>query len=296
MPMPPHLLIFGLGYCGTAVADAARNAGFAVTGTVRHASAADTVPFDAAAPAIAAATHLLSTVPPDAQQEGARGRAHGDPVLARYADAIAAAPHLRWIGYLSSTVVYGDRAGGWVDEDTPPAPSQERGQYRLAAEIAWGAFAGNRAVDVFRLAGIYGPGRSAFDALRSGQARRIVKPGHAFGRIHRDDIAGAVLAAMRQAPAPGRRIFNLADDTPAETATVIEEAAHLLRVPPPPAVAFAGAAPAMGPMARSFWAENRKVASRKTQAMLGLAWRYPSYREGLRAILREEQYSTHGPA
>lgn len=278
-----RLLIFGLGYCGAVVAAVARRDGFVVVGTGRSATSAGIVPFDAAAPSIAAATHLLSTVPPDAQ-----GRTHNDPVLARYADAIAAAPHLRWIGYLSSTVVYGDRGGGWVDEDTPPAPSQERGHRRQAAETAWGAFAGNRAVDIFRLAGIYGPGRSAFETLRSGHARRIVKPGHAFGRIHRDDIAAAVLAAMRQDLAPGRRVLNLADDTPAETAAVIEEAARLLGVPPPPAVTFADAAPAMSPMARSFWAEDRKVASRKTQSMLGLTWRYPSYREGLRAILREE--------
>ena len=153
-------------------------------------------------------------------------------MLARYAGAIAAAPHLRWIGYLSSTVVYGDRDGGWVDEDSLPAPSQERGRRRLAAETSWEAFACNRAVDVFRLAGIYGPGRSAFDDLRSGRARRIVKPGHAFGRIHRDDIAAAVLAAMRQDRAAGRRVLNLADDVPAESAAVIAEAAHLLRHAP----------------------------------------------------------------
>ena len=165
-----HLLIFGLGYCGAAVAGAARDAGFTVTGTARQATQPFTVPFDAAAPAISSATHLLSTAPPAPGMDG-----HADPVLARYADAIAAAPRLRWIGYLSSTVVYGDRAGGWVDEDTPAAPSQERGQRRLAAETAWGAFAGARAVDIFRLAGIYGPGRSAFDTLRSGQARRIVE-------------------------------------------------------------------------------------------------------------------------
>ena len=302
MPSAPHLLIFGLGYCGAAVAAVARDAGIAVTGTTRDGqaatipfdAAASSIPFDAAASSIADATHLLATVSPGARDR-TQGPAHGDPVLAhsdpvlaRYADAIAAAPRLRWIGYLSSTVVYGDRGGGWVDEDTPPAPSQARGHRRLAAETAWRALAGSRAVDVFRLAGIYGPGRSAFDALRSGEARRIIKPGHAFGRIHRDDIAAAVLAAMRQDRSPGLRILNLADDVPAESATVIEEAAHLLGVSPPPGVAFAGAAPGMSPMARSFWAENRKVASRKTQSMLGLTWRYPSYREGLRAILREE--------
>ena len=281
-----RLLIFGLGYCGSAVAGAARAAGFAVTGTTRAAAEPGIVPFDAAATAIVEATHMLSTAPPEAQGN--------DPVLARYADAIAAAPRLRWLGYLSSTVVYGDRGGGWVDEDTPPAPSQERGHRRLATETAWGAFAGTRVVDIFRLAGIYGPGRSAFDDLRSGRARRIINPGHAFGRIHRDDIAAAVVAAMAQDRAPGPRVLNLSDDTPAESAAVTEEAARLLGVPPPPAVAFADARPAMSPMARSFWTENRKVASRKTQAMLGLAWRYPSFREGLRAILREEQ-GTDGP-
>ena len=280
-----RLLIFGLGYCGTAIANAAREAGFAATAVARQPPGPDTVPFDAATTVVAAATHLLSTVPPDA---------HSDPVLARYADAIATAPHLRWIGYLSSTVVYGDRDGGWVDEDTPPEPSQERGHRRLAAETAWSMLSAAHAVDVFRLAGIYGPGRSAFDDLYSGRARRIIKPGHAFGRIHRDDIAGAVLAATRQSVAPGRRTFNLNDDEPAESAGVLEEAARLLHKPAPPAIAFADAEPMMSPMARSFWAENRKVASHKTQAALGYAWRHPTYREGLRAILRQ-QIADHPP-
>ena len=274
------LLIFGLGYCGTAIAEAARAAGLAVTGTARHPDGRDNIAFGAAAPAITAATHVLSTVPPDGDS---------DPVLTRYAEAIAAAPRLRWIGYLSSTVVYGDREGGWVDEDTPPAPSQERGHRRLQAETAWSGFAATCRVDVFRLAGIYGVGRSAFDDLRANRARRIARAGHTFGRIHRDDIAGAVLAAMCQPPAPGARIFNVTDDEPALSALVVEEAASLLQMPPPPLIPFAEAEAAMTPMARTFWSENRKVASRKTQAMLGYAWRYPSYREGLRAILRQER-------
>lgn len=274
-----HLVIFGLGYTGTAIAAAARMAGFTVTATSRAADG-ECVPFDHAEPAIAAATHALVTVPPDAVA--------GDPVLARYAAAIAAAPALRWIGYLSSTVVYGDRAGGWVDEDTPPAPSQARGRCRLDAEIAWTRSAGRSALDIFRLAGIYGPGRSAFDDLRAGRARLMIKPGHQFGRIHRDDIARAVLAAMAQDRPPGTRVLNLSDDEPAESAAVMTEAARLLGVPLPPAVAFADAEPAMSPMARSFWAENRKVSSRQTKARLGLTWRYPSYRDGLRAILIEE--------
>ena len=277
------LLIFGLGYCGAAVATAARARGDAVVGTTRGEPAPPTtIGFAQAGPAIAAATRLLVTAGPDTA---------GDPVLARHGAAIAAAVRaggLRWIGYLSSTVVYGDHAGGWVDEDTLPAPSGPRGARRRDAEAAWEAIAGPAALDIFRLAGIYGPGRSAFDDLRAGRARRVSKPGHAFGRIHRDDIVRAVLAAMDR-PGHGMRVLNLADDTPAESADVVAHAACLLGVPAPPAVPFAEAAASMSPMALSFWADNRKVASRKTQAALGIAWRYPSYREGLDAILAEER-------
>ncbi len=273
-----RLLIFGLGYSGAAIADAARAAGFSVSGTTR-AGADGSLRFDAADAAIGSATHLLSTAGP--------GEA-GDPVLARYARAIAAAPGLRWIGYLSSTAVYGDRGGGWVDEDTQAAPSQPRGQRRMDAEDAWTGLADRCAVDIFRLAGIYGPGRSAFNELRAGRARRMDKPGHQFGRIHRDDIAQAVVAAMRQDRPAGRRVLNLADDEPSESAAVVTEAARLLGVTPPAPVAFEAALPAMSPMARGFWAENRKVASAKTKLALGITWRYPTFREGLRAILVEE--------
>jgi nucleoside-diphosphate-sugar epimerase len=276
--MTDTLLVFGAGYSGSAVIHAAQSAGFVTIGTTRRGDA-PWIAFDDAAASLAAVTHVLTTVPP--------GEA-GDPVLLRYGEALAAAPRLRWIGYLSSTVVYGDRRGGWVDEDTPPAPHQPRGARRWQAEQAWACFAETHAVDIFRLAGIYGPGRSAFDDLRSGQARRMIKPGHQFGRIHRDDIAASVLAAMRQDPAPRRRVLNLADDEPAESAAVMTEAARLLGVPPPPEVAFADAEPAMSAMARSFWAEDRKIASRKTQAALGLSWRYPTYREGLAAILEHD--------
>ena len=212
----------------------------------------------------------------------------GDPVLARYGTEIEAAPSLRWIGYLSSTAVYGDRGGGWVDEDTPVAPSQARGQLRAVAEDNWARFAGQRSVDIFRLGGIYGPGRSAFDTLRAGQARRMNKPGHKFGRIHRDDIAQAVVAAMQQDRVSGLRVFNLVDDEPCESAAVVTEAATLLGVTPPPETAFADALPKMSPIARSFWSDNRKVANIKTKSALGIAWRYPTYREGLRAVLADE--------
>ena len=269
-----RLLIFGLGYTGAAIAEQARAAGFAIVATSRS-GAPGCIPFDSADAEIGAATHILCTAAPDES---------GDPALHRYR---IAAPSLKWIGYLSSTVVYGNRDGGWVDEDTPPAPTQARGQRRVEAENAWAALP--CAVDIFRLAGIYGPGRSAFDDLRTGRARRTIKPGHCFGRIHRDDIADAVVAAMLQDRPSGRRILNLTDDEPSESAAVVTEAAALLGVEPPPPIAFADALPAMSPMARSFWAENRKVACAKTKAALGITWRYPTYREGLRAILVQER-------
>jgi nucleoside-diphosphate-sugar epimerase len=238
------------------------------------------IAFDDAAQSIASATHVLVTAPPGPE---------GDPVLARYTEGLRAAPAM-WFGYLSTTGVYGDRGGAWVDEDTPPAPQAERSQRRLAAELAWRDCAAGRPLDLFRVAGIYGPGRSALDEVRSGRARRVIRPGHAFGRIHRDDIAGAVLAAIARLPS-GTRVLNLSDDVPAESALVIEEAARLLGVAPPPAIAFEDAYAGMSDMARSFWADDRRVVSAKTQAALGRRWLYPSYREGLAAILQQESGS-----
>ena len=280
-----HLIVFGLGYTGTAIARAAAAAGLRVGAATRDPAAAGTPSgvevraFAAAPQPLRSATHLLATAPPDAS---------GDPVLAAHAKAIESASALRWIGYLSTTGVYGDRGGGWVEETTPVAPSSDRSRRRVHAEQAWSAFANHRAADIFRLAAIYGPGRSPFADLRAGRARRILKPGHAFGRIHRDDIVQAVLAAIRQNPPPGPRIFNLVDDEPAENAEVIAEAARLLGFAPPTAIPYAEAEPAMSEIARSFWAENRKVSSAQTKEKLAIAWRYPSYREGLRAILAEE--------
>jgi len=278
-----RLLVFGLGYTGTAIAKAGVASGLAVSGTVRGPGGSTDdgivrIDFARADDAIASATHLLSTVPPIAS---------GDPVLSQYRDAIAAA-RPRWVGYLSTTGVYGDHDGGWVDEGTAPSPRSDRSRRRLAAEEDWRRFADRCAVDVFRLGGIYGPGRSAFDDLRAGRARRIIKPGHEFGRIHRDDIVSAVLAAMRQDRVTGARILNLVDDEPAESADVVAEAARLLGVALPPAVPFDEAVPSMSAMARSFWADNRKVSGQRTQQMLGLRWRYPSYREGLRSVLQSE--------
>ena len=289
---PPFLVVAGLGYSGAAVAREAAAAGWRVVGTARDPARAsappgvEVVPFAEAGPAIAAATHLLATAAP--------GEGTGDPVLAMHREAVRAAPDLRWIGYVSTTGVYGDRGGGWVDERTPPAPMQDRTRRRVAAEEQWAAFAGRLPVDLFRSGGIYGPGRSALDELREGKARRTVKPGHAFSRIHRDDIALAVFAAMRQDRAPGLRVLHLVDDEPAESAVVVEGAARLLGMEPPPAVPFEEALPKLSPMGRSFWSENRRVSNAATKATLGIAWRHPTWREGLAAILREER--GEGPA
>ena len=281
--MVQHLLIAGLGYSGTAVAKAALAAGFRVTGTARNPATArppagvGLIAFDDFAMVLPQATHLLVTASP--------GEA-GDPVLAAHGAAVRASG-LAWVGYISTTGVYGDHGGGWVDEATPPTPTQDRTRRRVAAEQAWAALAGDRAVDLMRAGGIYGPGRSVFDELHDGTARRPVKPGHAFSRVHRDDIAHAVLAAIRTAPPSGLRTFNLVDDEPVESAVVVEYAAQLLGMAPPPAVPFAEAEARMSPMARSFWSENRRVANAATKAALGIEWLYPSYREGLAAILRD---------
>lgn len=275
--MAMRLVVFGNGYTGHAIAAAARRDGHAVTVTSRTPAEQDVVDF--ATLDLAGVTHVVSTAPPG---DGP------DPVLAVHGAALAASATLRWVGYLSTTGVYGDRAGGWVNEATTPAPGQDRSRRRVAAEEEWATLAGRVAVDLFRVAGIYGPGRSAFDDLRAGRARRVSRPGHAFGRIHRDDIARAVLAAVVQDRAPSLRVLHLADDEPAEGANVTAEAARLLGVPPPPLIPFDQAEPGMSPMARSFWTENRRVSSRWTQQALDLRWRYPSYREGLVAILAEE--------
>jgi nucleoside-diphosphate-sugar epimerase len=279
--MPPNLLIFGLGYTGRAIAKAAIAAGIPTTITSRTPTSEPgltVTPFDAAGPAIAAATHLITTAAPDEQ---------GDPVLRRYSAAITASKTLTYIGYLSTTGVYGNRDGAWVDEDTQLAPKSPRALRRVEAEAAWSRFPVT--VDIFRLAGIYGPGRSMFDDLRAGTARRVVKPGHLFGRIHRDDIAQGVLKAIQRNAKPGVSIFNFSDDKPAASTDVVVEAARLLNVAPPEPVPYEQALAKMSPMAVSFWADNRRVSNAKTKAALNLTWRYPTYREGLAAILKEEQ-------
>jgi len=274
--MSRHLYCFGLGYVARALGRVLAAEGWTVGGTVRGPAEPESgiaqAPFEAPPPA--GATHLLLSAPPDEA---------GDPVLARHGAALAGLRHLAWIGYLSTTGVYGDRRGGWVDEETPPAPGSPRGRRRVEAEDAWLAFGRSRGVpvQVFRLAGIYGPGRSALDAVRAGRASRIVKPGQVFGRIHVDDIVATLRASMAR-PNAGA-VYNLADDEPAPPQDVILEACRLLDVAPPPEVPFADAR--LSPMAASFYAECRRVANRRIKAELGVRLRYPTYREGLAGLL-----------
>ena len=282
------LFCFGFGYTARHLAD--RADGFALAGTARTARSLrdlagrgiEGLRFDGAAPApdvgaaLAGATHVLVSIPPDAG---------GDPVLRHHADDVAACAGLAWIGYLSSTAVYGDRGGGWVDEDAPPAPGDETASQRLAAETAWRGFGAARGlpVHVFRVAGIYGPGRSPLDRLRAGAARRVVKPGHVLSRIHAADLAAALRASMDR-PRPGA-VYNLADDEPAAQEDVIGHAARLLGIPPPPPVSWRS--PDLPAAARRFFAGSRRVCNRRVKRELGLVLRYPTYREGLAALAAE---------
>ncbi|MFQ5785486.1 MAG: SDR family oxidoreductase [Alphaproteobacteria bacterium] len=285
---PRRLFCFGLGYTGTRLAEALLADGWQVAGTCRSeetrvALAARGVearlfdrdrPLADGADALAGATHLLSTAPPDES---------GDPVLDCHADAIARAEDLEWIGYLSTTAVYGDHRGLWVDEDTPPAPSSERGERRFAAETLWFNYWWGHGipVQVFRLAGIYGPGRDPFDAVRAGTAKRIDKPGQVFSRIHVDDIV-AVLRASIARP-NGGRVYNVCDDCPAPPAEVVAYACELLSVAPPPLVPYDEAG--LSTMAQNFYADNKRVRNDRIKDELGVALRYPDYKTGLKALL-----------
>jgi nucleoside-diphosphate-sugar epimerase len=218
-------------------------------------------------------THLLVSIPPDLE---------GDAVLRHYREDIAALPDLAWVGYLSTVGVYGDCKGAWVDEDAPARPISERSLRRVQAEQAWldfGKEAGRR-VEVFRLSGIYGPGRSIVDNLRAGTARRIVKPGQVFNRIHVDDIARVLAAAIDKETA--HRVYNVSDDEPAPPEDVVAYAAELLGLPIPPPVTFEEAG--LSGMAASFWAETKRVKNERIRRDLGVDLLYPTYREGLRAL------------
>jgi nucleoside-diphosphate-sugar epimerase len=292
----PTLFCFGLGYSAShtiaefgtrfdriagTVTTREKAAAIASAGIGGHKAEAFVFDGGEASPQVVAAlmdaTTLLVSVPPCDS---------GDPVLAQFADAVAGAPNLAIIVYLSTVGVYGDHGGAWVDETTPASPVSERSRERLAAEQAWAAL-GARAgkpVAILRLSGIYGPGQNALIQVARGSARRIDKRGQVFNRIHVADIAQAIDAAfMRRA----NGVFNVTDDGPAPQGVPIAFAADLLGIPPPPEIAFAQAAKELSPMALSFYRESKRVKNAKLKRELGVRLRYPSYREGLRALFAD---------
>jgi nucleoside-diphosphate-sugar epimerase len=278
------LLSLGHGYSAAALARVLIPQGWRVIGTTRN---PDQIPAIAATgvepllwpadlgPALAQATHILASAAPDAT---------GDPFLQAAGPAIAAA-RPQWVGYLSTTGVYGDHQGGWVDENTPLTPSSTRGEHRVLAERQW--LATGLPVHIFRLAGIYGPGRGPFEKVRDGTARRLVKPGQVFSRIHVDDIAQTLAASIAQ-PNPGAA-YNVCDNDPAPPEDVLSYAAHLLGLPDPPELDFATAD--LSPMVRSFYSESKRVSNHRIRTELGILLHFPDYRSGLAGLLAAERAS-----
>ena len=290
--MNRRLFCFGYGFSARALAERLRGAGWRIAGTTRdpgklealRAEGVEAYLFDTERPledpqaALAGATHILASAPP--------GPA-GDPVAAQHAEDIAACDSVEWFGYLSTTGVYGDRGGDWVDEDSALEPTGSRGERRVAAERAWLALQAQHGLPVhlFRLAGIYGPGRNAIETVRDGRAKRIDKPGQVFSRIHVADIA-TVLEASIARPNPGQA-YNLCDDNPAPPEAVIAHACRLLGVEPPPLIPFDAAE--LSEMARSFYRDNKRVSNQRIKSELGVELLYPDYEAGLAALLAESQ-------
>ena len=279
--MTGTLLCFGLGYSAERLAARLAERGWTIRGTRRSADACARLAglgygmfaYDGSTPlpphALGGVTHVLSSVPPTVD---------GDPVLRDHEEALGACDSLAWVGWLGSTAVYGDAGGAWVDESSPTRPSSQRGERRLAAERAW--LASGLPVHLFRLAGIYGPGRSVLERLRAGVAHRIVKPGHVFSRVHVDDIANVLEASIAR-PYPGA-VYNVADDEPAGADEVLAYGATLLGLPVPPAVPFEEAE--LSPMARDFYRDDKRVSNARIHEELGVELAYPTYREGLAAL------------
>ena len=282
-----ELFCFGFGYSAAALAARLKASGWTVGGTSTTPDGVSALAregwraalFDGKAPSlevrrsIETATHVLISAPPGPD---------GDPVLNQHARDLLSSRHFAWIGYLSTIGVYGDRQGAWVDETSDVHPMNERSKRRLAAENAWVEFgrSSGKRVQVFRLAGIYGPGRSAVENVKDGTARRIVKPGQVFNRIHVEDIAAVLMAAIS-----GRgqhQLYNVADDEPAPPQDVVAFVAKILGVEPPPELPYNSAG--LSAMAASFYAENKRVRNERIKRDLGVALTYPTYREGMRAL------------
>lgn len=281
--MTGTLFSFGHGYSAQALSRLLSPKGWTIRGTTRdpaqfhtiRASGAEPFVWPGQSPDLNGVTHLLISTAPNAE---------GDPVLAALKDEITArAAQFQWVGYLSTTAVYGDHQGAWVDETTPATPTAKRGRWRLEAEQQWLGIP-DLPVHIFRLAGIYGPGRGPFSKLKRVGMRRIIKPGQVFSRIHVADIA-QVLAASMSAPNPGA-VYNVCDDEPVPPQDVIAYAAELLGLPLPPAVPFEEAD--LTPMARSFYSENKRVRNDRIKNELGVRLLYPNYRTGLQALMSDD--------
>lgn len=293
--LPARVLILGMGWSGCVLATHLRVLGVHVVGTVRdpasaphdgllrHQLRADATPSTALLDEIAQAEAVLCSVPPDAE---------GDPALRLLLPALQASPALRWVGYLSSTSVYADRAGGWIGERSAADATEAAGVKRLRAEAQWRALAEERGIAsaVFRLPGLYGPGRNALLQLAQGRARHVVRPGLVFNRLHVDDLATVVIASMRRPCVDG--LYLPADDEPAPSQEVLAFAAQLGGFAMPPAVAWDD--PALSPTLRRFYESNKRIDSRGTREALGWEPRFPTYREGLEDLVAA--LAGHGPA
>lgn len=291
--MDSHIFIFGLGYAGMALAQDLLDLDWQVSGTCRGSSrcgerakeGVTALPFDGShgsieiEKALAAADHVLVCIPPE--RDGS-----GDPVLAHFTEILTASRRIKWIGYLSTTGVYGDREGDWVDETSPLRPTSPRAVRRADAEALWMQLAEHHhaPVHIFRLAGIYGPGRNVIRSLLDGKARRIIKKDHVFSRIHVLDLVNVLKASMGH-PDPGA-IYNVADDLAAPPAETVENAARLLGVEPPEAIDFDQAG--LSEMAKSFYADCKRVSNARIKDELGVRLAYPTYREGQDALLAGE--------
>ncbi len=283
-PLKNNLFCFGFGYCAKATAKLIVGENWSYIGTNRKKEGEGFIfnglkPMARAKTRLKNITHILISIPPT--------ESVGDPILLYHEKHIAKIETLKWIGYLSTTGVYGDTKGEKVDETAPTQPTSERSQRRLNAELQWREFCKRNCLPlhIFRLPGIYGPGRSVIEKLERGTAQRIIKTNHKFSRIHVDDIALTLLASMKN-PTPGE-IYNICDDEPAAPEDIVTFSAKLMGINPPPRIPYETAKLNMSPMGRSFWHDNRTVDNHKIKSNLKIKLKHPTYREGLSTIYKK---------